>query len=122
MKIRIKGNSIRYRLTKTEVKTLGDTGYVEEKTNFGNRVFHYGLKASDTVKELKASFEGDTITLYVPLDDARNWANNDKVGFESHQVLEDGATLLLVLEKDFVCMDETSEDQSDHYPNPKMMC
>jgi len=37
----------------------------------------------------------------------------DKVGFEN----ADGKLHLLV-EKDFVCLDEVAEDQSDNYPNP----
>ena len=36
MKIRIKGNTIRYRLTKTEVADFGQQGFVEEKTEFPN--------------------------------------------------------------------------------------
>ena len=36
MKLRIRGNSARLRLTKTEVKHLAEKGLVEEKTDFGN--------------------------------------------------------------------------------------
>ena len=41
MKIRIKGNSIRLRLTKTEVDNFAANGFVEEKTEFGNNYFLY---------------------------------------------------------------------------------
>jgi hypothetical protein len=34
--------------------------------------------------------------------------------------MENGKELFLLLEKDFVCLDETIEDQSDNYPNPLM--
>lgn len=43
-----------------------------------------------------------------------------KVGFYHTQTLDDGQKLNLTLEKDFVCLDERSEDQSDNYPNPRL--
>jgi hypothetical protein len=30
--------------------------------------------------------------------------------------------LFLLVEKDFVCLDNTVEDQSDNYPNPNAVC
>lgn len=53
MKIRIKGNSIRYRLTKTEVETFCKTGSYKETTNFGNSVFTYQLKAKKELMYLR---------------------------------------------------------------------
>jgi hypothetical protein len=43
----------------------------------------------------------------------REFAETDKVGFEGKH----GALNLLV-EKDFTCLDNVAEDQSDNYPNP----
>ena len=37
----------------------------------------------------------------------------DKVGFEGKQ-----GDLVLLVEKDFTCLDNAEEDQSDNYPNP----
>ncbi len=44
MNLRIKANSIRMRLTKTEVNTLANTGYLEEETLFANSKFVYALQ------------------------------------------------------------------------------
>ena len=33
-----------------------------------------------------------------------------------------GKDLFLLIEKDFVCLDHTFEDQSDNYPNPNKLC
>ena len=41
MKLRIKGNSIRFRLTKPEVDYFEKENYLEEKTHFGNTEFVY---------------------------------------------------------------------------------
>ncbi|MFT6938435.1 MAG: hypothetical protein ACJA1N_002742, partial [Saprospiraceae bacterium] len=45
MKIRIKGNSIRYRLTKTEVEVFSREGYYSEETTFNGNTLVYALKA-----------------------------------------------------------------------------
>ncbi|PIB22806.1 DUF7009 family protein [Maribacter sp. 4G9] len=120
MKIRIKGNTVRYRLTKSEVETLAQTGYYKEETPFGKRTFVYAIKVDAATPELHADFVNDTITLYLNERKAVSWANNDLVGFSSEIKMAKGTTLSLLLEKDFVCMDNTDEDQSDNYPNPKL--
>jgi hypothetical protein len=118
MKIRIKGNSLRYRLTRPEVEQFIETGYVEEKINFGNRSLYYLLQRTDQ-KELSASFTDDKITFYLPATMTENWANNDITGFENNiELLESGEKLFLLVEKDFTCLDKVDEDQSDNYPNP----
>lgn len=118
MKIRIKGNSIRYRLTKTEVETFCRKGYYEEKTEFKDQCFTYKLRSRKDIFNMIADFKSDTITMYLPENDKDRWATSDLVGFRHGLTLGNGKELLLVLEKDFVCLDETIEDQSDNYPNP----
>nr|WP_298789775.1 hypothetical protein [uncultured Allomuricauda sp.] len=121
MKIRIKGNSIRYRLTKTEVEAFCTTGYFSETTEFNDHKLTYALKVSETKTHLDAEFVDDTITLIVPEAICKGWNINNQVGFEHTLALNNGNTLFLLVEKDFVCMDETIEDQSDNYPNPKAL-
>lgn len=118
MKIRIKGNSIRYRLTKTEVETFSKTGSYKETTDFGNTVFTYVLKAKKGIDVLEAAFNKNTITLYLAEEERSGWATSDRIGFSDTMDLPNGKQLSLLLEKDFVCLDETIEDQSDNYPNP----
>ncbi|WP_047246422.1 DUF7009 family protein [Maribacter thermophilus] len=121
MKIRIRGNSIRYRLTQTEVKTLSEIGYYEDSTDFGDRKFIYAVKAIDDVKVLDVDFAGNAITLYMNRDKSITWPKSKKVGFSNVVKTKKGTSLSLLLEKDFVCMDESVEDQSDNYPNPKSL-
>jgi len=47
---------------------------------------------------------------------ADEWLVTDRVGFEYY---ENGLSLLI--EKDFKCLDNVAEDQSDNYPNPLSM-
>ena len=111
---------MRYRLTKSEVETLAQTGYYHEETPFGGKTFIYAIKADPATPELNADFVNDTITMYLNKDKSLEWPKNDVVGFSSEIKMAKGTTLSLLLEKDFVCMDNTAEDQSDNYPNPKL--
>jgi Family of unknown function (DUF7009) len=118
MKIRIKGNSIRYRLTQTEVTTFCRTGYFSDRTEFQNGIFKYELRAKEGIDKLEAEYKKDTITLYLPVKDKDIWGNSEQVGFQNIIGNGHGQELFLLVEKDFVCLDDTAEDQSDNYPNP----
>ncbi len=118
MKIRIQGNSIRYRLTKKEVHALCQEGYVASKTHFTGAVFTYAIQTGKDA-HLSAIFTNNTILLHVPEHLVDGWEHNDLVGFEHQLDLGADGSLGLLLEKDFVCLDQRSEDQSDNYPNPK---
>ncbi len=119
MKIRIRGNSLRFRLTRSEVAQLCNQGVFEERTAFNEALFSYGVRVSAETGELYASFSNNSIVLHIPRASLGNWSENDQVGFYHTQTLKNGQTLVLKLEKDFICMDETLEDQSDNYPNPR---
>ncbi|MDB4901829.1 MAG: hypothetical protein JWQ63_1110 [Mucilaginibacter sp.] len=112
MKIRIKGNALRYRLTKSDIAGLADNGYLQELTSFAEQPLIYALKVVDD-DTLSAGFSGNTITLFMPKRIAAELINTDRVGFDA----KNGALQLLV-EKDFTCLDNVDEDQSDNYPNP----
>ncbi len=120
MKIRIKGNTIRYRLTKSEVEKFCETGYFKEQTEFETTLFSYELKARKEIDKLEADFDNNTVTVYFPEADSIEWAANNIVGFNSIYKTKTGKELSILIEKDFVCMDETVEDQTDNYPNPKV--
>ncbi|PKA99846.1 hypothetical protein B0O79_3568 [Flavobacteriaceae bacterium MAR_2009_75] len=118
MKIRIRGNSVRYRLTKTEVETFCTTGLYAETTDFSTQKFTYELRTQKNLSELQADFIDHTITIWVPEKEINNWADSSIVGFKNEFKLDTGKTISLLVEKDFVCLDERDEDESDNYPNP----
>ncbi len=118
MKIRIEDNSVRLRLRKSEVTALSEGGVLCGSTEFPEHTFKYCLKASPSVSDLQASFSKGTITVLLPESWARGWAAAPTVGFETQQDL-DGATLHLLIEKDFVCLDRDPETQKDQFAHPK---
>lgn len=112
MKIRIKGNSIRYRLSKTDVDQFLKQGYVEDVVNFGEEKLIYSLERNNEL-ELSATFMHNKITLVMPGHLALEWESPEKIGFNGiHNELS------LLIEKDFQCLDNVLEDQADNYPNP----
>ena len=122
MKIRIKGNSIRIRLTRTEVDNFGKFGVLEEATEFGDAKLIYAIESTSTIDELQASFANNRITVKVPEAIKHEWISTDRIGFENKFNIGNDKQLFLLIEKDFVCQDNTFEDQSDNYPNPNAVC
>ena len=119
MKIRIKGDSIRFRLTRTEVEALCKNGYFEEVTHLKGAFFSYAVRTAESAG-MTARFKDNGITLYIDNGLVDGWESNDRVGFEHVEETSGTSQLHLLLEKDFVCLDRRLEDQSDNYPNPKL--
>ena len=122
MKIRIKGNSIRLRLTKPEVESLSTEGYVEEQTHFGNTKFTYRLESSLTVDTLTAAFENNILFMFVPFEFAKKWPGNAIISLDHFHDVSANEPLYLLLEKDFKCISGSTEDQSQQYDNPEKSC
>lgn len=123
MKIRIKGNSIRIRLSRSEVDRFAQHGHLEEHTQFVNGSFKYALQRSNEGDHLSAGLLHDCITMYVPDSMAVEWTTTDRVGFDNFMDTGNGNRLFLLLEKDFKCIDAPAhEDQSDNYEHPTQSC
>lgn len=121
MKIRIRGNSIRLRLTQTEVSEIAKGKAVKEITPFptGNDL-EYGLHIHD--HETTAEFEDGKINILLSSEKASKWANSDEVGVEAF-LDTPNAELRVLIEKDFACLtDREYEDESDAFPNPNLSC
>ncbi len=116
MKLRIKGNTIRFRLTQTEVDSL-DKGGVEDKTQFpdGNSLV-YQIKSGE---DFKVDFRNGVVSITVSVSDIKLWAATDKIEISNIVQLENNEQLEISIEKDFKCLTERpKEDESDMYPNP----
>ena len=121
MKLRIRGNSIRLRLTKSEVAQFGETGKVEEIVEFGGAEPGLGYRLYTTTdnETMRAKFENNCLYIAVPLRDAENWINSGQVGIETEQPLGDDKSLRILVEKDFACLEpQQGEDDMDPFPPP----
>ena len=120
MKLRIKGNTLRLRLTQSEVARLDAEGRVEEEVVFAPGVsLHYAIEARRGLDTARADYDDCRLRVAVPEDSARLWITSDETAIEAEQPNGSGEPLRLLIEKDFACLHRESED-ADVYPNPAM--
>lgn len=122
MKLRLRENSIRLRLTQCEVSQLAETGFLEAGVEFGsgaNERFCYRLISDENTDIISANFLANCITVRIPAVSAINWATTEQVGIGGEQALSDGEQLSILIEKDFTCLaPRSSGDDDDTFPHP----
>ena len=65
-------------------------------------------------------FSDNAVTVRLPESAVLAWATTERVSLPGEQVLDDGAKLTILVEKDFVCLtSREGEDESDMYPHPE---
>ena len=119
MKLRILGNSIRLRLTQTEVVNLYKLGFVRASTQFGpNNFLEYELSLSDN-SEFIVTFRNGIISVALPESIGKPWCKGAEISIR-HQIRMDRNTnLSILIEKDFKCKTErVGENEDDMFPNP----
>lgn len=120
MKLRIRDNSIRLRLTQTEVDTIRSEGIVSAGVAFpGGESLDYILESSPATVKVTAQFSNGALTVQLPESDVQDWASSEQVSIAGDDVLDSGAILAILVEKDFACLaPRESEDESDMFPHP----
>ena len=122
MKLRIKGNSVRYRLSQSEVAQFNQNEYIEDCVDFLAGKLIYALQATKTIDSLQIDYSNNKITMFFPSTEIEKWTTTELVGYKNSIPLSNGSNMQLILEKDFVCLDDVEEDQGDNFPNPKSKC
>jgi len=119
MKLRIKGSSLRLRLTQGEVKLLETAGEVAEQVHFGGGAqLTYRLRTNPQGSAISADYRDNVIDIRIPRDAALTWSRTDQVTLSHMQPVSDGE-LRVVIEKDWNCLAPRSEeDESDNFPHP----
>lgn len=116
MKIRINGNFVRLRLNQSEVETFASTHQIGDLINFGERSLTYQLVSATKYENVGVSFDGDKISVQVPLSLTEKWTKTDLVGFEN----TNQSNVRVLVEKDFQCLHKRpGEDESDNFPHPE---
>lgn len=126
MKLRIKGNSLRLRLLRSEIATLDSAGFVSEEVRFGtgeDQTLRYTVASSSEAEEPVVQFVENQILFLLPESRARDWAGSETFGIEAVQKIDDDCSLTVLIEKDFVCLDRPDDpDRDDAYPHPERVC
>ncbi len=119
MKLRIRGNSLRIRVSQGELAELSSTGFASDSVRFSPETeLSYCLEVRPD-SGLEASFSDASIKVVLPQVDVTRWIEPEQVSIEGKQALGDGEVLSILVEKDFTCLaPREGEDESDLFANP----
>ena len=115
MKLRIKGNTIRIRLSETEVNLLGEGKPVVEETHFPSSKLTCKIQPSSSES---VDFIDNIVYINLIQSEIDSWANTDEVTISKEVTTGNSEILSILVEKDFKCLTVRSEDESELYPNP----
>ena len=121
MKLRIRGDSVRFRLKRGEVDQLAAGTSIVEETHFPDAVLTYRLDVSEN-SNISATFDNGSLAFSLPMASVLDWANTDEVSLVAEQKISASDTLSLLIEKDFRCLEpghhRDCEDDEDTFPHP----
>lgn len=114
MKVRLKDDSLRFRLTRTEVAQLGAGTMVSSQTRLNAlQSLNFRLIPSE-LAEVEVHTEQLTISVRLLADAAHNWATTDQVS-----LVDELAGLAVLIEKDFACLSpREGGDDDDCFVHP----
>jgi hypothetical protein len=113
MKLRLHGDSLRLRLSQSDVEALKKNGQVEEEILFASgRMLVYSVESGAAIG---AQLDGSHIRVTLPSLTVAQWIGSDQVGIEGMS-----GPLRVIVEKDFQCLHREGEEaaDSDSFPNP----
>lgn len=117
MKLRIHDNSIRLRLTRSEVARFAAEGAIESVCDLGaGHRLCYALEAAD-IHRLSVCASDGRIAIQVPRVIAREWYESDRVGISARPETPGGNLVEILVEKEFRRLHGARFDP-DLYPNP----
>jgi len=121
MKLRIKGDSMRLRISPSEMSQLLQSGRIEETIRFGpdrNARLTYALMTQSAPGDaLALRYEPPEIGVLIPAALARAWAGGEQIGV--YGSIDSGAGQIeIAVEKDFACLEKSDAEDRDTYPNP----
>lgn len=120
MKLRIKGNSLRLRITPSEMTRLLETGRIDETIHFAsdeNAHLTYALEHAQNAPAIAVRYSPGEVAVVLSSDEARRWARAGDVGLYAQTPTAHGS-LELAVEKDFACLDKTDAENVDTFPHP----
>ena len=122
MKLRLRGASVRLRLTRGEVDTLLERKLVSETVPFGGATgLSYAVQIAPTAVTVSATLEGNGVVVRIPVGVATRWASQEaQVSISAEQHVGPGEVLKILIEKDWACLAPRDEgEDADAFPHPR---
>jgi hypothetical protein len=118
MKLRLRQNSVRLRLTRSEVQRLAEGQAIEESVAFAPAAatnLRYLVRSAEGLPGGIASFQAGCVAVELPASQVTSWATGTEEGI----YFDTAWGLKVAVEKDFKCLDpRTEEDESDAFDHP----
>jgi hypothetical protein len=121
MKLRIKGNSIRLRVSRSELERFLSGSRIEETVHFAPETdarLIYALESARQAVPVVVRYQPQAVTVVLSEDQARIWSGENEIGVYTSIEIGAAGALEVIVEKDFACLDRSDEDNSDTFANP----
>jgi hypothetical protein len=121
MKLRIKDNTLRLRVSRSDLALLIEIGRVESAIYFTGKAedkWTYAIEVAAGIDSATLRYRPSEVLVLVPDTEARTWAGCDQVGIYASCQLGRDQMLELLIEKDFACLDLSDAENEDTFPNP----
>lgn len=121
MKLRIKDDSVRFRIAPSELEVLLREGALTSRVRFAShpqRSLHYSIVLDEGLPNATVGFADGEILARLPRSEAERWATTEAISLEREMDLDGVSSLYLLIEKDFACLDLSDADNADTFPNP----
>jgi hypothetical protein len=118
----MRADTLRLRLTRSEVDLIGEGQSVAETTCFpdGKALSYVLVPGDQCTASMESTDQGQQVRIEVVSADAQAWAGSDQVGFAGDEPLQIGP-LEVLIEKDFTCITPREGDEElDTFPNPNV--
>lgn len=125
MKVRIKGNTLRLRVSRSELAKLLRGERVEDSIQFTaapESRLSYGLQAAQQSQPVAIEWKPQSMIVSIAQERVKQWCAEGEVGVYATIDLGTAGSLAVAIEKDFACLDGSDEENADSFANPKAAC
>ena len=123
MKLRIKGNSLRLRVSRSELTRFLAGEVVSETIRFAaapEAKLTYALARGTQASAAMVRYGSQEVTVLLSEEQAQSWSQESEVGVYTLVDIAPEGLLELIVEKDFACLDRSDADNKDTFANPLM--
>jgi hypothetical protein len=123
MKLRIKDNTVRLRVSRSDLARLVETGRVDSSIHFTGRAedkWTYAIEMRSDIDSARLRYQPNQITVLLQDAETTAWAGSDRVGIYGSCRLGCGQSLEILVEKDYACLDMSDAENEDTFPNPAL--
>jgi hypothetical protein len=115
VELRIKDNSVRLRLDRSDVDALRERGEIASSTVFpGGRTLRFRVESSPASVAPTALFSDNVLTVRWHETEILRWVASEQTSLQGEQTLADGERLAVLVEKDF---DDQAAGENAEAPN-----